>query len=147
MSTESAPWALTIPSEARLLPLTRAFIEAVCHMAGLDDTTTHRVVLAVDEATNNIIRHAHHGASVQPIVIQCFTREDSLEIILFDRGEPFDIDAIPHLDPTELRPGGRGIFLIRHLMDEIRVLPRPGGGNILHLLKRKSSPISLSCQN
>ncbi|MFQ3651064.1 MAG: ATP-binding protein [Gemmataceae bacterium] len=147
MSSETAPWALTIPSEPRLLPLTRAFIEAVCHMSGLDDTATHHVVLAVDEAANNIIRHAHRGASHFPITIQCYVKEQGLEIHLLDHGEPFDLDAIPHLDPAELRPGGRGVFLMRQLMDEIRVVPRPEGGNILFLFKRRSSRDSPDYQN
>jgi len=147
MSNESAPWALTIPSELRLLPLTRAFIEAVCHLTGMDDTATHHVVLAVDEATSNIIRHAHQGASHHPIEIRCYVKEEGLQILLYDRGEPFDLEAIPILNPAELRPGGRGVFLMRQLMDDIRVVPRPGGGNILALLKKKSSPVSPSCQN
>jgi anti-sigma regulatory factor (Ser/Thr protein kinase) len=146
MSTESAAWALTIPSDLRLLALTRAFIEAVCHVAGLDHTKTHHVVLAVDEATNNVIRHAHRGNMASPILVQCFVHDKELEIRLHDEGEPFDLESLPALDPAELRPGGRGIFLIRHLMDQVSVLPRSPRGNILRLIKKLPVPDSPDSQ-
>jgi anti-sigma regulatory factor (Ser/Thr protein kinase) len=142
MPTESAPWALTIPSDLRLLPLARAFIEAVCSVAGLDETMTHQVVLATDEATNNVMRHAHHDRPDSPILLQCFVRDDRLEIRLHDEGEPFDVHAVPHLDPAELRAGGRGVFLMRRLMDEVTTEPRRDGGNVLRLVKRFSKPVA-----
>lgn len=135
MAAESAPWALTIPSDLRLLALARAFVEAVCHVAGLDETATHQVVLATDEATNNVMRHAHHGRPDAPVVLQCHVREDRLEVWVFDQGDPFDVTAVPHLDPAELRAGGRGVFLMRRLMDDVTTEPRGEGGNILRLVK------------
>jgi anti-sigma regulatory factor (Ser/Thr protein kinase) len=43
---------------------------------------------------------------------------------------------VPHLDPGEVRVGGRGIFLMRQLMDELSSQPRSQGGNILRMVKR-----------
>ena len=55
------PWCLTIPSDLRLLALARAFVEGVCQAAGLDENATNAVVMATDEATNNVMRHAHRN--------------------------------------------------------------------------------------
>src|SRR5579883_1065394 len=110
MATEATPWTLTIASDLRLLALARAFVEAVCQTLGFDETTTHAVVLATDEATNNVMRHAHHGRPEATLQIQCIPLQDGVEVRLLDEGEPFDVCAVPHLDPAELRIGGRGVF-------------------------------------
>ena len=57
--TSSSPWTLTITSDLGLLSMARAFVEAVCQAAGCDEKTTHAIVMATDEATNNVMRHAH----------------------------------------------------------------------------------------
>lgn len=132
-------WSLTIPSDLRLLALARAFVEAVCQVAGLDERATHAVVLAVDEATNNIMRHAHHDRPDTPLQIQCIPHDDRLEIRLHDEGAPFDLAAVPTLNPGELRVGGRGVFLMRRLMDEMSVQPRQAGGNTLVMVKLLST--------
>jgi serine/threonine-protein kinase RsbW len=136
MVSQSPPWSLTIPSDLRLLALARAFVEAVCHVAGLDERTTHAVVLAADEATNNVIRHAHRGQPDTLLQIQCFIHPDEIEIRLHDEGAPFDLSAVPNFDPAELRVGGRGVFLMRRLMDELTISPRGEHGNTLRMVKR-----------
>jgi len=55
---------------------------------------------------------------------------------IIDEGPPFDLNTVPHLDPGEVRVGGRGIFLMRQLMDELSSQPRSQGGNILRMVKR-----------
>ena len=137
MGCETTPWSLTIASDLRLLPLARAFVEGVCRAANFDDRTTHAIVLAVDEATNNAMRHAHRDRPDAPVRIQCFIRADALEIRLLDEGERFDLNAVPHLDPAELRVGGRGVFLMRTIMDELSCEPNGDRGNILRMLKRR----------
>ena len=136
MVNEAAPWTLTIASDLRLLALARSFMEGVCRVAGFDEKLTYAVVLATDEATNNIMRHAHRDQPDAPIQIQCFFIPEGIEIHLLDQGEPFDIDAVPHLDPGELRVGGRGVFLMRALMDELTCEHRGEGGNTLRMVKR-----------
>ena len=135
MADDAAPWSLTIPTDLRLLALARAFVEAVCQVAGLDEAKTHQVVLATDEATNNAIRHAHRARPEAPVQIRCWVGSGRLEIHLLDQGDPFDLEAVPALDPGEVRPGGRGVFLMRRLMDEVTREPRSEGGNVLRLVK------------
>ncbi len=130
------PWTLSISSDLRLLALARSFVEAVCKVAGFDDKATHAIVLATDEAINNVMRHAHQGQPDAPIQIRCYFGPEGIEIHLLDQGAPFDIDAVPHLDPSELRIGGRGVFLMRTLMDELSCQPRGEGGNTLRMFKR-----------
>ena len=136
MTLEPAPWSLTIPSDLHLLALARAFVEAICQVAGFDERQTHAVVLATDEATNNAMRHAHADRPDAPLQIQCLILAHGLEVRIHDEGDPFDLDAVESLDPAECRAGGRGVFLMRKLMDELSCEPRPEGGNTLRLVKR-----------
>jgi anti-sigma regulatory factor (Ser/Thr protein kinase) len=140
MAAQPEPWNLTIPSDLRLLPLARAFVEGVCQAAGCDERTTGAVVVAVDEAINNIMRHAHRGHPEATLQIQCFLHADRIEICLLDEGAPFDLAAVPHLDPSEMRIGGRGVFLMRALMDELSCQPRGQQGNTLRMVKRRPNP-------
>lgn len=129
-------WTLTLPSDLSLLAMARAFVEAVCQVAGLDERVTHAVVLATDEATNNVIRHAHRDRPGATVQIQCRPVTDGIEIRVLDEGAPFDLTAVPNLDPAELRIGGRGVYLMRTVMDELTCQPRCEGGNALRMVKR-----------
>ena len=135
---DPVPFSLTIPSELRLLPLVRQFVETVSEAGGLDPLALNAVVLAVNEATSNVIRHAHQSRSIVPLRIECSLLEDGIEIRLTDEGPTFDLTNVPHLDPSEVRVGGRGVFLMRQLMDELSCQSRPEGGNILRMVKRCS---------
>ena len=137
MTADSEPWNLTIASDLRLLPLVRAFIEGACRVAECDTVTTDAVVMATDEAANNIMRHAHSGRPDAALQIQCFLHPDRIEVRMLDEGEPFDLASVPHLNPAELRIGGRGIFLMRTLMDELSCQPRGKHGNTLRMVKRR----------
>jgi anti-sigma regulatory factor (Ser/Thr protein kinase) len=136
MASQPAPWTLTLPSDLRQVVLARAFLEAVCEVCGIDRPTTDAVVLAAHEAINNVIRHAHHNRPDAEVQIQCFLGPDGLEIHLLDEGAPFDLASVPHLDPGEVRIGGRGVFLMRKLMDELSCHPRGDRGNTLRMVKR-----------
>jgi serine/threonine-protein kinase RsbW len=140
MVSDNLPWTLTLPSELRLLPVVRAFLEGVCQVGRFDPTATHAVLLATTEAVSNVIRHAHCDQPEAPLQLQCYLREDGIEIRLLDEGKPFDLGTVPHLDPGELRLGGRGVFLMRALMDEVTCQPRPERGNALRMVKRYAPP-------
>ena len=146
MVSDPAPWTLTIPSDLRLLGLARAFVEAVCEVAGLDENTTHAIVLATCEAASNVIRHAHHDRPQAQLQIECLLAPDHMEVCLLDEGDPFDLAAVPHLDPSEIRVGGRGVFLMRALMDELVCQPRGEHGNALRMVKRfRSNFLARDC--
>lgn len=142
MPAKALPWTLTIASDLRLLSLARAFVEAFCHVAGLDECTTHAIVMATDDATNNVMRHAHDGHPEALIQIQCRRDPEGIEVRLIDEGGPFDLNAVPHLDTAELRVGGRGVFLMRKLMDELSCQPHGPRGNTLRMVKRLGKPPS-----
>jgi serine/threonine-protein kinase RsbW len=134
---ESAPPILTLPSDLHMLPVARTFVESACLAGGVCRATADIVVLAADEAVNNAIRHAHRNDIALTVQVACIVTADRIEVLVHDEGEPFDVAAVPLLDPGEVRVGGRGVFLMRTLMDEIHCRARRPRGNTLRLVKRR----------
>jgi serine/threonine-protein kinase RsbW len=136
MAPDSPRVTLTLPTDLRMLSVARAFVEAVCQAHGLDKSSTHAFILATAEAVSNIIRHAHRYRPEAQFQIECRFSSDAFEVAFLDEGDPFDLSAVPQLDPTELRVGGRGVYLMRALMDELTCQPRGERGNTLRMVKR-----------
>ncbi len=126
---------LVVTSDTRWLRLIRCVIEEFSARAGLDSKTTHEVMLAVDEAVSNVIKHSYKGAPDQKISLRCEEVEGGVEVEVRDQGEPFDPAERETPPPDELRAGGRGVYLIRSVMDEVEYR-RDGSTNCVRMRKR-----------
>lgn len=98
-----------------------ALAEKYATEAGLDEDETFRVTVAVREAAVNAVLHGNEYDPHKQITAVFDHTAASLTITICDEGKGVDPDSLP--DPTEpenlLRGTGRGIFLIRSLMDEV----------------------------
>jgi serine/threonine-protein kinase RsbW len=143
MSADESPSAvLTIPSSPRMLSVARAFVESVCLSRQVDATTIQAIVLATGEAVTNVVRHAHRDQPNLSFEIRCRVSQDTVEVVVCDQGEPFDLSQVPYLNPGELRVGGRGVYLMRVLMDEMTCQPLGPRGNRLRLVKHWPSVVT-----
>ena len=135
-------FTLFLPSEPRMLSVARGFVETACKQFDLERNILHALVLAAGEAFTNIIRHAHREKPQAQIEIHCEIRPDAVVLVFQDEGEPFDLNGVPHLAPGELRLGGRGVFLLRQLMDELSCCGRGPNqsGNTLRMVKNLTPP-------
>lgn len=133
-----ARFSLTVPSEARMLSVARGFVEAVCEAYQLDRSALHALVIVTGEAITNIVRHAHRHCPSAQIEIRLEIHADQVVLAFEDQGESFDLESVPQLPPGDMRIGGRGIFLMRTLMDELTYQARAPGlpGNVLRMVKR-----------
>lgn len=124
----------SVPSHLRVV---RAAIEKVCELVDLDDAAAGRIVLSVDEALTNVIRHAYGEAEDKPIDVSiALVGEESdaaLEIRLRDFGPPVDPSQIRGRDLADVRPGGLGVHIIQECMDVVEYRPAEGGGTLLVL--------------
>lgn len=130
---------ITISSHPRWLRLVR---QVVCEYAleiGFDAQDAHAITLAVGEAVGNIIKHSYRGRTDQFFVVRCSAEGKALEISLSDNGEPFDPSRHSVLPPDELRVGGRGLYLMRAIMDEVEY-HRDNGSNVVRMRKLLPSP-------
>jgi serine/threonine-protein kinase RsbW len=126
-------------SKYEALDAMREFVCQAAEDAGMDESDSYKVQLAVDEACSNIIEHACDGLCETQIEITCTDADENLTIMIRDHGEPFDPTSVPEPDldaNIEDRPiGGLGIFLMRKLMDDIHYEQLGEAGNVLTLVK------------
>jgi anti-sigma regulatory factor (Ser/Thr protein kinase) len=138
--TAGSPLTLIVPSDMGLLPVVRQFVESVCRFGALDQESIDAIVLATNEATSNVIRHGYQCESHHEVHVQCRLLADGIEVVIADTGAPFDVSNVPHLDPSEHRPGGRGVFLMRAVLDELDCCARGDGRNALRMVRRRRPP-------
>lgn len=101
--------------------------------AGWQESDTADIVLAVDEALTNVIRHGYGGQPDQRIclkaqIIHHARRGAGIEITIRDFGCQVDPATIVGRDLNDLRPGGLGVHIIRHVMDSAVYSRAEGGG-------------------
>ena len=120
------------------------FVVAGATAAGIPDEELFRLELACDEACTNVIEHAYGGEGNGELTVTYEVVGDQFVIILADRGQAFDPDAVvkPDIpqtadDSEKLRVGGLGLHIIRQVMDEIEFNFSPGHNM---LLMRKNIP-------
>lgn len=144
---ESPTYSLTIPSDLAMLSTARNFVESVGACCGLEPRVIRNLVLATAEAVSNIVRHAHRNVTGAKIQVLFQVQPDRVVLSFLDEGAPFDITAVPHFNPAELRIGGRGVYLMRTLMDDLACETRGADqpGNCLRMSKRLELDRSRDC--
>ena len=128
---------LRVTAKANRLRLIRNAVRETASFCGFSEADTADIVLAVDEACQNVIRHAYGSEGEGDIAIEIRHRPDAMILTLRDFADPVDISKIKPRDLDDLRPGGLGTHLISEVMDEVDFLPPPiDGGNLLRLVKK-----------
>ena len=142
MSRSSLLLKMELRSDPEMLCVVRNALGQLAAMLGFSETECREVVLAVDEALTNIIRHAYLGDAEQPIEAS-FRRiqaqrdgesADALEIVLEDRGVTANPKKMCGRALEDVRPGGLGLHFIRESMDTVE-FSRRKGRNQLRLVK------------
>ncbi len=126
---------LRIPSDPAFLTIVRQVTSAVGAMAGLSSEEVNCVVLAVDEACTNVIKHAYKCDYSQHMVLNCELRPDRLEFRLRDFGTKCDLSCIRSRDLDDIKPGGLGVHIISEVMDEVEYDTRHAVGTELKMTK------------
>ena len=104
---------------------------------GCSETGAQDIVLAVDEACQNVIRHAYGPRHEGDMVLAVDRHGPELVFSLVDWAPRTDPRRVQPRDLEDLRPGGLGTHLIQEVMDSAEfVEPPPGCGNLLRMVKR-----------
>ena len=140
------PRDLLLKMELRSHPeglcIVRGAVMQLTEMLGFSEPECRAVVLALDEALANVIRHAYAGNPKRPIevsfrLIRAPWRGASrvaLEIVLVDRGRKIDRGKLRGRALEDVRPGGLGLHFIRQNMDAVE-FRRTAGRNRLRLVR------------
>jgi len=113
--------SIEIPSLAENIRIIESFIDNAKEKYHLNDDIYGNIMIAVTEAVNNAIRHGNKDNSSKNVSISLSLEDGMIKFKVQDEGNGFDFHKLP--DPTApeniSKPGGRGIFLMKNLSDEV----------------------------
>lgn len=113
----------------------RHFVRNFLDKVPISDRDRTLMVLGVDEACTNIIRHAYELRDDQLIALSLEIQEDCVRMRLRDYGMQPPTEALHRPRDTVIRPGGLGIFMIRNAFDQVDYILRQRGTELV-LTKR-----------
>lgn len=129
----------TIKSQTEKLLEVREFVSRAALGFGFSDEEASKIVLAVDEACTNIIKHAYQYDPNHDIRISIRMNRGAFEVLIEDEGKSFNPLAITPPDLKQqlkqYRRGGLGVYLMKTLMDEVEYNLTPGKKNVVRLTK------------
>ena len=131
---------LSITSQTKNLTFVREYVSSAAKNVGFDELTIDNIIIAVDEACTNIIKHAYKNNPDNPIDVSITFDNNKFNIILKDKGKSFDPNTIPSPNMNEYfkqyKVGGLGIHLMKTLMDEVVYHSKPNEYNQIVLSKK-----------
>lgn len=128
---------LRFPARPEYIQPLRALAEKLFHVwipDGAESPEAFEILLALQEAVTNVIRHAYQNCGGTIEVEICY-RDGEVAFELRDWGIPFDPTKVPLPDFDCPSPGGYGVFIIKKVTDRM-VFRREGEMNIVQLMKR-----------
>jgi anti-sigma regulatory factor (Ser/Thr protein kinase) len=104
----------------------RAFLAA----NGFDDCATELMVLALDEACTNVIRHAY-SHECKPVRLEMTGLRSLVRFVLRDYGRKCDPAKIKSRELEDIRPGGLGVHIIQQAFDSVTYSPQAKGTRLI----------------
>ena len=121
MTTKTKIFSITIPSNTLYLERVEKLTAEVSDYAKLTQNECDDLSIVVTELVNNAIHHGNKQNQSKKVYINFYVKSNQLEIHIKDEGNGFNPEKLK--DPLEpenlLNESGRGIFLIRNLMDKL----------------------------
>lgn len=112
---------IEIPSISENIRMIESFIDNAKEKFSLNDDIYGNIMIAITEGVNNAIKHGNNSNPGKNVSLTLFMDENLIKFKIEDEGSGFDFQHLP--DPTSPenieKPGGRGIFLMKHLSDEV----------------------------
>jgi anti-sigma regulatory factor (Ser/Thr protein kinase) len=127
---------LTLAPNSSCLPDLRRSVAG--SFEGIDRMVMADVLLALDEAVSNAIRHGSRGGG--PVQVSVESDGEWVEMSVRDSGPTRRLPRLPNEPPPVLETGGRGLWLILQLVDEVR-LQRIGEGTQLVMRRQVTPPV------
>ncbi len=112
---------IVIPSITENIRIIESFIDNAKDKFQLDDDIYGNIMIAVTESVNNAIMHGNKSDKSKSVTLSLSLKQNTINFTIMDEGKGFDFQNLP--DPTSPenidKPSGRGIFLMKHLSDEV----------------------------
>ena len=121
MTSKQMLFRLTLPSVPKSVGRVEAFLKKVNRSVHLDEIQFHKLMVSLTEAVNNAIVHGNRSVNARKVALTCEVLPGWLLVMVSDQGKGFKPDKVrnPLRKENILKESGRGIFLMRTLMDRV----------------------------
>lgn len=129
-------FSLNLPRDEASVPVVRHICRDALIGLGVERRCVSDIEVATSEACTNVLKHVAGTNDAYEVTVE--VNESRCEIRVIDTGHGFDHDslnALGHVDVDGSAESGRGIFLMRAMVDQIKFLNEPETGTIVHLTK------------
>lgn len=118
----SPDYQLVIPSLLEKLTEVEELTEKVAEQHDISEDDKDNLAIAITELTNNAIIHGNKFDHQKKVIISFYFDHDVVSVYIKDQGKGFDPTAIGNpLDPENLlKESGRGIFILKSIMDDVQ---------------------------
>ena len=122
---------LVLPNEPARISEVRTFVATFLADVRCPIEISHEILLAVGEAAANACRHGKRRQGRSEIRMRCARSGEKVSVTVADDGPGFDIANVGAGDlPDRFASGGRGLFLMKTLMDDVSVDSTEGGTTV-----------------
>jgi serine/threonine-protein kinase RsbW len=123
----------SFPSEKKSISFIEPLIDILKKSITLPLEKYYNILISVTEAVNNAIIHGNNCDYNKKVTFTIKANQSKILISVKDQGTGFDPDQL--LDPTQpdnlLKENGRGVFLIRELCDNVKIIPSTNGTQVI----------------
>ena len=123
---------LCLPRDFQTVPVARRVIDTSMQAVGVTQDCASDVTVALSEACTNVLKHSGPGDEYQ---VRFELENDVCSIKVIDIGTGFDPAALPIGDAAHDAERGRGVQLMRHLVDELHFASTPDDGSTVTMKK------------
>lgn len=129
MVTDAVKLRMTLASVPKNITRVEKFVTRVSARFLLDEIKLNKLMVSLTEAVNNAIVHGNKGNPAKKVTVICEGLPGWLLFIVNDEGRGFRPDKVANPLKSEnlLRESGRGVFLMRTLMDRVEFEQLPHG--------------------
>lgn len=130
---------VTIPSKLKELNKVELLSEKIARKLSLSEDQQDNLAIAVTEAVGNAIVHGNKKDPKKKVDVTFRIEEDRIEVTVQDEGDGFNPDELANpLDPNNImKESGRGIFILKSLMDEVCFSFSPQGTTLRFAMIKK----------
>lgn len=124
---------ITIPSSTEYLTDVDVFIEGILRGYGADESVIADIAISVSELVNNAILHGNKSSRDKRVKVHIKRNGTEVSIAISDQGTGFNPESVrnPLADENLLKEAGRGIFIVRSLMDRVDIEATDNGTSIV----------------
>ena len=126
-------FSLSLPRDEVSVPVVRRLCKKALDDLGVAGACVADIELAVTEACTNVLKHAHSTETSYDVTVAVVNAECYIRVI--DSGAGFDHATKGHEEALAGDEAGRGILLMRSLVDNVHFASIPEQGTIVHLHK------------